>query len=396
MQKKQAGTRSAWEGYCMESLSFDAITDYWHGLTPLWEKLKTAEKPIYLYGMGDGAQKIYDAMNRFGIPLTGIFASDEYVRGHSFLGYKVHKLSEVEQLEPDGFIILLAFAAFTDELTEKIKSIAARHTLYAPDTPVAGETLFTAEFLEEHMDDFRKTYALLADDQSKKVLRDVVAFKLTGKIDYLSACQTDTAEISERLIPLKGRAGTLVDLGGYDGDTLRSWLTETQGDFEHIITLEPDAKNFKKMQRKMEGWDLSKVTCVNAAAHSEKTTLTFAVRGGRNSALLGTGGLTGGKTVEVSAECVDGLLEGKPAAFIKMDVEGNEAEALKGAQKTMRLTHPPLLISAYHRSEDLFALPLLTQELAGGGYRYYLRHHQYIPAWETNYYVLALDDPHGK
>ena len=377
-------------------LSFDEIVAYWRSLPKLWDVLREVNQPIYLYGMGDGAQKIYDAMGRFGVPLKGIFASDEYVRGHSFLGYKVHKLSEVEELEPDGFIILLAFAAFTDELTEKIKSIASRHRLYAPDMPVAGENLFTAQFVGEHLEKFRQTYALLADDQSKKVLRDVVAYKLTGEIDYLSACQTDPEEITDTLIPLKGRAGTMVDLGGYDGDTVRSWITASEGDFEHILTLEPDAKNFKKMQRKLEGWDLSRVTCVNAAAHSEKTTLTFAVRGGRNSALLGTGGLTGGKTVEISAESVDGLLEGKPAALIKMDVEGNEAEALKGAQQTIRLSHPPMLISAYHRSEDLFALPLLTEQLVGGGYRYYLRHHQYIPAWETNYYALALDDPHGK
>ena len=46
------------------------------------------------------------------------------------------------------------------------------------------------------------------------------------------------------------------------------------------------------------------------------------------------------------------------------------------------------MISAYHRSEDLFALPLQIDSLAGGGYRYYLRHHPYIPARETNYYIL--------
>ena len=376
-------------------MSFDALADYLRKLPLLWERLKHTDRPIYLYGMGDGAEKIYGVLKKYGIPLAGVFASDEYVRGHSFLGYHVLKLSQVEEREPDGFIILLAFAAFTDELTDKIKGIAGKHELYAPDLPVAGDNLFTIDFLEENLDSFRRTWDMLADQKSRDVLKDVLSYKLTGKIEYLFACQSDEKEVTDHLIPLKGRKHTMVDLGGYDGDTVRQWIRESQGDYEHILTLEPDIKNFKKMQRKLEGWDLSRVTCINAAAHSCKGTLTFAVRGGRNSALLGTGGLRVKQTFDVAAESVDNLLDGKPAALIKMDVEGNEAEALAGAAHTIRLTHPPLMISAYHRSEDLFALPLLIDQLADGGYRYYLRHHQYIPAWETNYYVLAANDPHG-
>ena len=168
--------------------SFENTADFWMHLTPLWERLQKETLPIYLYGMGDGAEKINGVLEHYGIPLKGVFASDEYVRGHSFLGYRVQKLSEVEETEPEGFVILLAFAAFAEDLTEKIQGIANRHILYAPDTPVAGETLFTREFLEQNLDSFRKVYGFLADDQSRKVLRDVVAFKLTGEISYLS-CQ---------------------------------------------------------------------------------------------------------------------------------------------------------------------------------------------------------------
>ena len=375
-----------------KSLSFENIIDGWRQLPLLWERLQKTDLPVYLYGMGDGAEKIHGAMEKFHVPLAGVFASDEYVRGHSFLGYPVMKLSQVEEKEKNGFIILLAFAAFKEDLTEKIRGIAQKHILYAPDTPVAGETLFTRDFLEQNLDSFRKTYELLADDKSKEVLRDVVAFKLTGEIHYLFDCQSQENEITDKLIPLRGRKGTMVDLGGYDGDTVRSWITESRGEYDHILTLEPDIKNFKKMQRKLEGWDLSRVTCVNAAAHSEKGSLTFAVRGGRNSALLGTGGLSVKKTFAVQAESVDGLLGNQTAALIKMDVEGNEAEALKGSRQTISRSFPPLMISAYHRSEDLFALPLLTDALSGGKYRFYLRHHPYIPAWETNYYALSLDD----
>ena len=41
------------------------------------------------------------------------------------------------------------------------------------------------------------------------------------------------------------------------------------------------------------------------------------------------------------------------------------------------------MISAYHRSEDLFALPLQVERIQPG-YRLYLRRFPYIPAWEIN------------
>lgn len=45
------------------------------------------------------------------------------------------------------------------------------------------------------------------------------------------------------------------------------------------------------------------------------------------------------------------------------------------------------MIAAYHRSEDLFALP---QQIAAirPDYRFYLRHYRYIPAWDVNLYCV--------
>ena len=59
-----------------------------------------------------------------------------------------------------------------------------------------------------------------------------------------------------------------------------------------------------------------------------------------------------------------------------MDIEGSEAEALRGAAAAIRTYRPALAICVYHRSSDLFVIPELIDELAGkGAYRYYLRLH---------------------
>ena len=62
---------------------------------PVWTRLQAETRPVVLYGMGDGADKILDRFAQLGIAAAGVFASDEFVRGHSFRGFRVQKLSEV-------------------------------------------------------------------------------------------------------------------------------------------------------------------------------------------------------------------------------------------------------------------------------------------------------------
>jgi FkbM family methyltransferase len=70
--------------------------------------------------------------------------------------------------------------------------------------------------------------------------------------------------------------------------------------------------------------------------------------------------------------------------FIKMDIEGAEVPALKGALKTLQRFTPKLAISAYHKPDDLRTIPTLVNEL-GLAYEFYLDHHT-IHVWETVLY----------
>ena len=67
----------------------------WKDVIGVWDRMKKTKKPIALYGMGNGAQMILDVRQQKQIPVAEIFASDEFVRGHSFAGYKVKRLSEL-------------------------------------------------------------------------------------------------------------------------------------------------------------------------------------------------------------------------------------------------------------------------------------------------------------
>lgn len=93
-----------------------------------------------------------------------------------------------------------------------------------------------------------------------------------------------------------------------------------------------------------------------------------------------------GKEQVIPTTSVDIVLHGEPVTFIKMDIEGAELEALKGAQNTIRRYHPILAISIYHKPEDIVELPRYIKSLVPE-YKLYLRNY-HLDTTETVLYAI--------
>ena len=107
--------------------------------------------------------------------------------------------------------------------------------------------------------------------------------------------------------------------------------------------------------------------------------------GNRNSTLASTASYEHRDDL-VSLVQIDGLSE-KKVDYIKFDVEGAELFGLKGSDKTISADSPALLVSAYHRSEDIFSLVNYLSENYPF-YDLYLRRLRCVPAWELD--ILAV------
>lgn len=341
----------------------------------VWDTLKDSDKPLVLYGMGLGAEKIMSELEQRGMRADDIFASDEFVRGHSFKGYKVLRYSEVCKKYKD-FNVVLCFASRIDEVIDRIAEIDGEHTVFAPDVPVAGGGLFTREYITENEEKIERAYSLLADEESKRVYKDILNFKVSGKIKYLLSSFCDKSKVYSDILNLN-EDEEIIDLGAYDGDTIREFTAATGGKYKHITAIEPDKKSYKKLLKNTDG--MKNISTLNMGVWSKRDTLIFDAEAGRNSKLSAEG-------VSVEVTDIDSL--NIAPTFIKMDIEGSEMKALEGAEKTIKKYLPKLYICAYHRNEDLFALPLKIKELSEK-YKIYFRHSKYIPAWESNFYCVA-------
>ena len=343
-----------------------------------WEKIKSSQKPVVIYGMGDGADKVLAEFEKLGIKISSVIASDDFVRGQSFHGFTVETLSQAHSRLGD-ILIVVCFASQLPDVMAHIKKVAQDFEVIVPSVPVFGKSIFNREFVNANIENIEKTYHLLADDRSRLVFENTISFQLTGKLSYLFEMESDKSEVFENIIKL-GCDEDFVDLGAYRGDTIEEFLHYCGGKYSSITALEPDKRTFKKLQKFTE--NMKNTSIFNKGAYSCEKTLMFSDKSGRASSISDTG-----KCVPVEVTSVDSLLDGKRASYIKMDIEGAEAEAIKGAENTIRKYKPKLNIAIYHRSEDIFALPKLIHRI-NPDYKFYMRHHPYIPCWDSNLYCV--------
>ena len=356
----------------------------------LWEYLKHTSKHIVMYGMGNGADKILAVADAKGIVIEDFFASDGFVRGHSFHGKRVLSYSETKEKYGAGnMIVLLSFASSLPDVMQTILHVADECELYAPDVPVFGDNLFDAAFYAAHKAELDAARALLTDEESLRVFDHIIQYKLTGDLKYLTAIENDPDESFGEILPCADFRVT-ADLGAYNGDSARA-LAPYAPKLQTLYALEPDARNHRKLCAYAETEQQFEIRALQCAAWSEDTVLYFDASGNRNAgAAQNTSTVLQGRTakiIEVQARALDSVLNGAACDYIKFDVEGSEAEALLGCKQTIAAHTPALLVSCYHRSEDLYALPALVHALCPD-YKLYLRRFRYFPAWDINLYAI--------
>ena len=344
----------------------------------IYDRLRCESHPIVIYGTGNGAEKLLHHLKAYGIPVAGIFASEGFVRERSFCGYKVESFTALRERLGD-LTVLLGFATDRPELLRKIKELssAVDGRFFVPEVPVFGNDIFTPELLEGRKEDIEKLYESLADDKSREVLEGLIRFKITADPNILYSIETDRSEAYGNIIkPCSG--DVFADAGAYNGDTAEEFMKYCP-DFGRIYAIEPAPVNFRKLS---ENPNLQKenIILINSAVSNRAGEMFFSEKGGRNPHIAAEGKIT------VRVDTLASLLNEAPD-IIKLDVEGEEMQALEGAAEVIAEYTPSLMVSVYHKTEDFIDIPIKVKNMLPD-YRLYLRHHPYLPAWETNLYAV--------
>ena len=342
----------------------------------LWNYLKETTKPIALYGTGDGADKIIAKLKLDGTydKVKGIFASSGFVRERYFHDFRVESFEACHDRLGD-MIVLMCFGTFRSDVLENVRRISSLCEFYAPDVPVYGTNIFDEDFYNLNCSKIEEVTSILEDELSIRTMNNTVINKLTGDVVPLYECETTEEEINSLLNLCED--STYVDLGAYNGDTIIKYTSVFDG-ISKIYAVEPDKRNFRKLQKNTE--EIASGIEINYfnALISDRVGVTYLDDN------KGRGVHEGSSGIEVMSTTVDEILNGTKADFIKFDVEGNELIAIEGARNTISKYKPAMNIACYHRSEDIFTLPLKVLEI-NPEYKVYMRHLPHVPGWDTEF-----------
>ncbi|MDR2532918.1 MAG: FkbM family methyltransferase [Oscillospiraceae bacterium] len=154
-----------------------------------------------------------------------------------------------------------------------------------------------------------------------------------------------------------------VDCGVYDGETIKDFISWS-GEYKKIFAFEPDPNCYQISKQNLK--DINNLTLIEAAVSDSIGEAMFMSQGVASKLCDSEG------VFSVNLTTLDSELAGETVTFIKMDIEGAELSALKGAETIIREQKPKLAICVYHKEEDIFEIPDFLWSV-NPGYKFYLR-----------------------
>lgn len=171
-----------------------------------------------------------------------------------------------------------------------------------------------------------------------------------------------------------------IDAGAFDGGTVLDFYDWTKGRYQRIYAFEPIKDMCKIISEKVEKAKIKNIQIINKAVWEEEGILNFSENG------AGSGVNSDGDMV-VQGVNIDSVINQEKVTFIKMDVEGSELGALKGAEKTIRINKPRLAICIYHKKMDLLEIASYLLKVVPE-YNFYIRQY-WSNMWETVLYAYV-------
>ena len=226
---------------------------------------------------------------------------------------------------------------------------------------------------------------MLADDKSKTTYLGMTKFRSTyNKKDFPFSCYEKTEYFIKEL--KLDDDEIFLDCGAYDGDTIGDFL-KCSPKYRRIIAFEPETANFEELQKKYG--DNDRITLINAGVYDKDGEVLFNVVKNTGSSKVSENAKIDetNNFVSIKVKTIDGL-DLEKVTFIKMDIEGAELNALKGAKKTILRNKPKLAVCIYHSDEDMLQIAEYIHNLAPE-YKLYVRQHENYPSiFETVLYAL--------
>lgn len=360
------------------------------GLINLYEMFlqdySRTEKPLLLYGAGSYCDWVIRLLRRHKI--TPSYIVDKNAGRREKWNIPLISLDEAKKLyQETSYKILLATPMYAEEVQKELEKFIAEEDIYAFECELYYSFIHDLneyrKFLCDREEDFLSFYRELGDELSRQTMESVLMGRISGDMAYFRSCRRPHQYYIDELFD-PAMKGVFLDVGASVGDTLEALADRTNKLFEKVYCFEPSKDAYAILSEKAKEYG-ERVQLVNKGAWDKKEILEF-----WEDAEHGASKIVGEEeenTIRVQVDCLDVMVDVEDrVVHIKMDIEGAEKKALRGAKRIIQRDKPMLAICAYHRNDDFLAISKLIREMVPE-YKFYLRHHN-VAGTETVLYAV--------
>lgn len=341
----------------------------------------------WLFGGGGAASWLIGGILREGASITGILddncSGTKGLSGIPILSPKSENITK--EVKQDSVVVMAILnpvfdtAAITQRLINdgwgKVISFGYWCEEYYNNTKRCPAPISAKEW-ENYDAEFKMVRDLFSDSESVQVFDAFIEFVKTGKDTFPSI---NPIPYFPTNIPPVEEPVRMIDCGAFTGDTILQAVSLGYN-IEEVHAFEPDMVNYKKLSE--VGRSRDGIISWPCGVGERSETIRF-----QNQGDMGSFADPNGNSL-IQCVKIDDCIPNFSANLIKMDIEGYEFDALKGAEELLRKYRPRLAISVYHLASDIWKIPLWISKIyTKNTSKYYLRHHSRTIA-DTVLYVV--------
>jgi FkbM family methyltransferase len=331
-----------------------------------FEEFITSKKKRYIFGINSYSDAISELTE-----IDGYI--DDYTEKTSYRGKPILRLAEV-----DIHSMVVSTVTNSRPITalKKIKSHGIEHFLdYFSFADASAGAVPQLESVSEMRIDYSTNKNLyewlrmqLSDTESRLTFDKIMTFRLNADLNVMHEFTFRVEhQYFEPFLNLVEQE-IFIDGGGFDGQTTQEFCRRYPL-YRSVHFFEPNSANLDQARISLK--DTRDIFFYQQGLYESKTSLRFDSKSGSASSINEFGG------EQIEVDTLDNLVT-EPVTFIKLDLEGAEAAALRGMQNHIIQNHPAIAVAVYHKPNDFVSIPTYILSLRED-YRVYLRH--YTEGW---------------
>jgi FkbM family methyltransferase len=327
------------------------------------EKIRRDKRNLYIFCAGSAGRSAKENLANMGINTYRFIDNNKEKIGKTVDDIPVISLSDAKN-DPQKTIIIATLLYYDDILSQCLENGITLDEICFADFQYYDGSDETLRFFCENSGAIYEIFEKCIDDESREAFIVNLLYKLSyNRQDYKCPKSDFSKRYFDRELMHLSETEVFLDCGAHDGDTVIEFCERVNGKFKKVIAFEPDNENFKYLTANTALYN--NVICVNAGVGEEKKSVSFSAGKGRQCFFSEVG------DVVAQVTTIDSFTDEKPT-FIKMDIEGYELSALKGAKEVISEQKPKLAICLYHKPCDIVELPQYISELRPD-YKFYFR-----------------------